>query len=317
MGVDYQYTLKRCLHAVPTLFLVTLAVFMIVHIIPGSPGRAILGTQATPEAIAQVESDMGLDRPIPVQYFDWVTGLLVGDLGYSYQNNMEVSSLLISRFGVTFHLIFWTFILTVLISIPLGIYSALRKGKPFDNGMVVFSTLGISLPEIVTGVALLQILGLGTGIFPVKGYVSPTESIIEYFRHITLPVLSLTVPAVAVVMRMTRSTFWESLQQDFARFYRANGLREGVINRRVLEKSMVPILTILGIHFGYMLAGAVVIEQLFGLPGIGQSLVRSTRARDIPVVQATVLIIAVWFVVVNLITDLLVEHYDPRIRGDR
>lgn len=316
MAVDYQYAAKRCLHAVPTVLLVTVVVFLLVHLIPGSPARAILGTQTTPEAVAQVEAELGLNEPLYLQYLDWLSSLLVGDLGYSYQLDQPVTALLASRFAVTFHLIFWTAILTVLFSIPLGVLSAIRKDSWFDHGAVLSTTLGISLPELVSGVLFLQVFAVGLGLFPTTGFVSPTDSVVGYVRHITLPVLALTIPAVSVVLRMTRSSFWESLQQEFARFYRANGLPERVIRRRVLRKSLIPIVTIFGIHFGYMLAGAVVIEQLFSLPGIGQSLVSGTRQRDIPVVQGTVLVIALWFVLINLVTDLLVEHYDPRIKGD-
>lgn len=316
MAVDYQYAAKRCLHAIPTVFIVTVVVFLLVHLIPGSPARAILGTQTTPEAVARVEAELGLDEPLYIQYIDWVSGLLVGDLGYSYQLDLAVTGLLASRFAVTFHLIFWTALLTILLSFPIGILSALKKDSWFDNTIVVTSTLGISLPELVSGVVFLQLFAVLLGWFPTTGFVGPTDDFVGYFQHITLPVLALTIPSVAVVLRMTRSSFWESLQQDFARFFRANGLPEATIRRRVLKKSLIPILTIFGIHFGYMLAGAVVIEQLFSLPGIGELLVSGTRQRDIPVVQGTVLVIAVWFILINLVTDLLVEHFDPRIKGD-
>lgn len=316
MAVDYRYAAKRTLHSIPTIFLVTVFVFFLVHLIPGSPARAILGTRTTPEAIAQVEAELGLNEPLYVQYLDWLSGVLVGNLGYSYQLSQPVTELVVSRFAVTFHLVFWTAVLTVLISIPVGVLSAVKKDSWFDHGIVVSTTAGISLPELVAGVLFLNLFGIYLDLLPVQGFVAPGENIVGYFQHITLPVLALTIPSVSIVLRMTRSSVWESLQEDFARFYRANGLPERVIYRRVLKKSLVPVLTIFGIHFGYMLAGAVVVEQLFSLPGIGQSLVNGTQQRDIPIVQGTVLAIALWFIVINLVTDLLIEHFDPRIRGD-
>jgi len=316
MAVDYRYAAKRTLHSIPTIFLVSVFVFYLVHLIPGSPARAILGTRTTPEAIAQVEAELGLNDPLYVQYFDWLSDVVVGDLGYSYQLSQPVAELVFNRFLITFHLVFWTAVLTVLVSIPLGVLTAVKKDSWFDHGIVLSTTAGISLPELVAGVFFLNLFGIHLDWFPVQGFVPLHENIVDYFRHITLPVMALTIPSVSIVLRMTRSSVWESLQEDFARFYRANGLPERVIYRRVLKKSLVPILTIFGIHFGYMLAGAVVVEQLFALPGIGQSLVNGTGQRDIPIVQGTVLVIALWFIVINLVTDLLIEHFDPRIRGD-
>ncbi len=311
--INYEYAFKRILYSLPTLFIVTVFVFLLVHMMPGSPARSILGIQATPERVAEVERQLGLNQPLYLQYFDWLGNALQGDLGISYQRDEPVTTVLAERLGITLQLILWTFVMTVLVAVPIGILSAIKKGSVFDSSMVVSSTFGVSIPELVSGVFLVLIFAVQLNWFPTSQYVSPTESLVGYARHMALPVLTLAIPSVSIVLRMTRNSFWDTFQADFVRFYRANGLAQTKIYRHVFKKSLIPVITMAGIQFGYMMAGAVVVEELFAIPGIGEALISSTQSRDIQLVQGTVLVIALWFILVNLVTDLLIEHVDPRI----
>ncbi len=310
----YEYLIKRVLLLVPTLFGVSIFVFFLVHLVPGSPAVAMLGVRATEERIAEIENDLGLNEPLPVQYIDWFTGVLTGDLGQSYSFNGPVSSILVDRFFVSLELVLLTLLVSLCVSIPLGIAAALYKNSPIDYFSMSVGITGVSVPTFFSGVVFIAIFAVWQGWFPVSGYVVPSEDIVANLRHMALPTLTMTLVAVAVAMRMMRSSMIETLGEEYIRFLKAKGLRRrSVLFGHALKNSFIPVITVIGLQFGYMLSGAVVVEQIFAIPGLGRTVLQAVLQRDYPLVQGAVLLLAVWFSVVNLLTDLIVSFLNPRI----
>lgn len=309
-----EYTIQRLLMFVPILFGVSIFVFLIIHFVPGSPAIAMLGVKATPERVAQIEQELGLNRPMVVQYFDWLTSVLVGDFGKSYSYNQPVSSLLVDRFFVSFEIILLTLGASALVAIPLGIVAALNKNTWVDYLSMGIGITGVSIPTFFSAVIFMAVFAVWADLLPVSGYVSPREDIVENLRHMVLPVLTMTLVAVAVIMRMMRSSMLETIGEDFIRFHKAKGLsRRSILFGHALKNSFIPVITVIGLQFGYMLSGAVVIEQIFAIPGLGRTVLQAVLQRDYPLVQGTVLMLALWFAIVNLLTDLAITYLDPRI----
>lgn len=309
-----EYTIQRLLMFVPILFGVSIFVFLIIHFVPGSPAVAMLGVKATPERVAQIEQELGLNRPMVVQYFDWITSVLVGDFGKSYSYNQPVSSLLVDRFFVSFEIILLTLGASALVAIPLGIVAALKKNTWVDYLSMGIGITGVSIPTFFSAVIFMAVFAVWADLLPVSGYVSPREDIVENLRHMVLPVLTMTLVAVAVIMRMMRSSMLETIGEDFIRFHKAKGLsRRSILFGHALKNSFIPVITVIGLQFGYMLSGAVVIEQIFAIPGLGRTVLQAVLQRDYPLVQGTVLMLALWFAMVNLLTDLAITYLDPRI----
>lgn len=310
----YEYTIKRLLLFVPILFGVSVLVFLIVHLVPGSPAVAMLGVQATAERVAQIEAELGLHRPLLVQYGDWLAGVLTGDLGRSYSYNTSVSSLLLSRFFVTLEIIVLTLLASVLVAVPLGIFAALNKNSLTDYLSIGVGVTGVSIPTFFSAVVLIWIFAVTFDVFPTSGYVKPTDDLVANLRHMALPVLTMTLVAVAVIMRMMRSSMLETIGEDFIRFHKAKGLdRKSILFKHALKNSFIPVITVIGLQFGYMISGAVVVEQIFAIPGLGRTVLQAVIQRDYPLVQGSVLMLALWFSTVNLATDLVITRLDPRI----
>lgn len=310
----YEYTIKRLLMFVPILFGVSILVFLIIHLVPGSPAVAMLGVRATPERVEQIEQALGLHRPIVVQYIDWVTSALVGDFGQSYSYNSPVSSLLLDRFFITLEIILLTLVTSTLIAIPMGIVAALNKNSWIDYLSMGVGITGVSIPTFFSAIIFTAIFAVWADMLPVSGYVAPTEDLVANLRHMVLPVLTMTLVAVAVIMRMMRSSMIETIGEDFIRFHKAKGLsRRSILLGHALKNSFIPVITVIGLQFGYMLSGTVVVEQIFAIPGLGRTVLQAVLQRDYPLVQGTVLLLALWFSSVNLLTDLAITHLDPRI----
>ena len=310
----YEYTIKRLLLFVPILFGVSLLVFFIVHLVPGSPAVAMLGVQATAERVAQIEAELGLHRPLPIQYLDWLAGVLTGDLGKSYSYDTGVSSLLLSRFFVTLEIIVLTLIASMIVAVPLGILAALNKNSLTDYLSIGVGVLGVSIPTFFSAIVFIWIFAVILNVFPTSGYVKPTEDLVANLRHMALPVLTMTLVAVAVIMRMMRSSMLETIGEDFIRFHKAKGLnRKSILLKHALKNSFIPVITVIGLQFGYMISGAVVVEQIFAIPGLGRTVLQAVIQRDYPLVQGSVLMLALWFSSVNLATDLIITRLDPRI----
>ncbi len=310
--------IKRLLLLGPTLFGVSVLVFLLLRLIPGDPAQVIMGLRATPEGLAAITRDLGLDLPLHDQYFRWVGALLRGDFGRDYRSNIAVSTLLATRLPVTLELTLLSLLMALVIAVPLGVIAAVRPGSIFDHAASALGLVGISIPDFWLGIMLVLVFSLTLGMFPSSGYIPLAENVFGNLRSMGLPALTLATGLAAVLVRITRSAVTEVLSQDFVRFLRAKGLRRHVIIiRHVLRNAGVPIVTVIGMQFGYLLGGAVIVEQVFDLPGTGSLIVTATMERNYPVVQAGILVVALLFILVNLATDLLYSWLNPRLAGER
>ena len=248
----YEYALKRLLLFVPILFGVSVLVFLIIHLVPGSPAIAMLGVKATPERVAAIEEQLGLHRPFLVQYLEWIGGVLTGDLGPSYSFNAPVSSLLVDRFLISLELVLLTLVAALALAIPMGVLAAIRKNSALDYLAMGIGVTGVSIPTFFSAVLLMALLAVWANVLPVSGYVAPSESVVENLRHMVLPVTTLTLVAVAVSMRMMRSSMIETLGEEYVRFLRAKGLSQrSVLFGHALKNSFIPVITVIGLQFGY------------------------------------------------------------------
>jgi peptide/nickel transport system permease protein len=314
-----RYTLERILLAVPTLLAMSLFVFLLIRLVPGDPVETMLGFRATPQNVATIRHQLHLDEPLVTQYLDWLSGLLHGDLGRDYVSHAPLSDLLSNAIPVTLELTFLSMTLALVVGVPLGVLAAARPGA-IRRAMDGFVIVGVSIPDFWLGTLLVLLFAATLVWLPPSGYTPFTADPIGNLRYMTLPVLALAVGEAAYIARTTRGAMDEALGAPFVTFLRAKGLAErSIIFRHALRNASVPIVTVAGIQFGVLLGGAIVIETLFGLPGVGRLTVTAINQRNYTVVQGAVLVIATLFILVNLVTDLLYGWLDPRIDagGDR
>ncbi|MBA2519926.1 MAG: ABC transporter permease [Chloroflexia bacterium] len=312
-----SYILKRMVLAVPVLLGISVIVFLLVRLIPGDVIDLMLGTEGSlrPEVREQLRQTLGLDQPLYVQYVTWLGDIVRGDLGRSLRTGQPIVENLAGKLPITLELAFLSVVMSLVVAIPLGIVSALRRNSVIDFVVRVLGTIGLSLPNFWLATMLILVASLLFRWGPALIYVSPLDNLGENLKQMFLPSLALALGLMAVVMRMTRSSMLEVLSQDYIRTARAKGLRERlVIYRHALRNALMPVLTVVGIQTGHLLGGAVIVEQIYGLPGLGWFLLNGIYQRDYPVVQAGVLIIAGIFVVTNLVVDLLYAVIDPRIQ---
>ncbi len=306
---------RRLALAVPMLLGMSIIVFLIVHLVPGDPAHAILGLNATPELVSQLQSQLGLDRPLPVQYLDWLGGVLHGDFGTDYSSSAPISELLSQRLPVTIELALVSLGLAVVAGVPLGVLAAVRRGRAPDAVAQGASMLGISVPDFWLGIMLILAFSLGLGLLPSSGWVPLTQDPVENLRHVALPAIALAAGLAAVLIRVTRAAMLDVLSQDYIRFCRAKGVSETrVVLKHGLRNAAIPITTVIGMQAGYLLGGAIVVEQVFSLPGVGRLVLDSVLQRNYPVVQASVLVVGVMFIIANLAADLLYTVLNPRLR---
>ena len=311
----FYYIIKRLIAMLPVLVLVSLIVFTITHLTPGDPALIMLGEEATPQALTALRHELGLDQPLPVQYFVWLSHVLRGDLGRSIRTNQPVIEAIMQRLPVTLELTILALIISMTVAIPAGIISATRRNSASDLISTTLALLGISMPSFFLAILLIFVFSLKVRWLPPMGYTPFQKGVWENLRGMVLPAITLGTAAMAIVARLTRSTLLEALQQDYVRTARAKGLREqAVIYGHALKNAMIPITTILGLQIGFLLGGAVITETIFALPGVGRLVVASIFERDFPLVQGVVLFLALMHLVVNLIVDLLYAYLDPRIR---
>jgi len=298
---------RRLLLLIPVLLGVSVVVFSIVHIIPGDPARIMAGVDATGEQIELIRKQLGLDKPIYVQYIFWMSKILTGDLGRSIITNEPVLPELIHRFSATLQLTLAGMILAVVIGVSVGVVSATKPYSLFDHLSMVGALFGVSMPIFWMGLMFIFIFSVTLGLFPSSGK--------DGIEHLVLPALVLGLASTGIIARMTRSSMLEVLSQDYVRTARAKGATEDdVVYRHALKNAMIPIVTIVGLQFGYLLSGAVLTETVFNWPGIGRLMVDSIFNRDFPMIQGAVLMVASSFVFVNLLTDLLCAYLDPRVK---
>ncbi len=311
------YVLRRLLLAVPVLFGVSLLVFAVMHLAPGDPAAIMLGAQATREDVERLHRELGLDRPFPVQYGQWLGRVLRGDLGRSIPLGREVLPEVLVRFKATLILTGGALLVALAIGVPAGIVSATRQYSWLDRISMAVAVTGVSLPVFWTGIMLIIVFSLTLRWLPSAGMFSPYGGgdLADLLWHLVLPAVTLGTASAAALARMTRSSVLEIVRQDFVRSARAKGLAErAVVGRHVLKNAVNPVVTVLGIQVGTLLGGAILTETVFSWPGLGSMMVRAIQARDYPLVQGGVLLIATTFVGVNLLVDLLYAVFDPRIR---
>jgi len=312
------YALRRLLLAVPVLFGVSVLVFAVLHLAPGDPAAIMLGAQATKEDIQRLHRDLGLDQPLAVQYFRWIGQVTRGDLGRSIPLGRAVLPEVLLRFKATLLLTAGALTIAVLLGLVAGIVSAVKQYSWLDRLSMGVAVTGVSLPVFWTGIMLIIVFSLQLRWFPSSGMSSPYgSSVSDVIWHLVLPAVTLGTASAAALARLTRSSVLEIIRQDYVRSARAKGLAErAVIARHVLKNAINPIITVLGVQVGFLLGGAILTETVFSWPGLGSMMVRAIQARDYPLVQGGVLLIATTFVVVNLAVDLLYAIFDPRIRYD-
>ena len=305
-----RYLIRRLLLTIPVLLGVATLVFALIHFIPGDPAQAILGEGATQEEVAQLRARLGLDRPLLVQYGAFLKGVAHGDLGVSLRNGQPVTGQILERMPATAQLALASMAVAVLVALPLGIIAAVWKGTWIDHAAMTLSLVGISIPNFWLGPLMAIVFSVQLGWLPVGGRGT--------LAHLVLPSITLGAALAAILARMTRASLLEELGEPYVLAARAKGVsRARAVLHHAFRNSLIPIVTILGLQFGVVLTGAVITETIFAWPGIGRLLIQSIGFRDYPTVQGCVLLIAVTYVGVNLITDLTYGFLDPRIRVDR
>jgi peptide/nickel transport system permease protein len=309
-----HFILKRLLMAVPTLFIVSVTVFVLIRLVPGDPASLMLGDLATPAALADLQHRLGLDKSLPEQFLTWLGRLLQGDLGQSITSQQPVLPLVWDRFVVSARIVVIAVIMAALIAVPAGMLAAWRQNSLADLALVGTSTLLLSIPTFWLGLLILLLFGLNLGWLPVVGYVGFAESPTQALLYMAMPVLTLVLHEIGVVMRMARASTLEVLRLDYITHARAKGLTETeVIWRHAFRNSFGPTWTLLGLVLGNLLGGIAVVETVFTIPGLGRLLVDSIFGRDYPVIQGCLLFIAFVYVLVNLVVDLLYPIFDPRV----
>lgn len=314
-----SYVARRLLLAVPVLFGVSILVFGVLRLAPGDPAAIMLGAQATKEDVERLHRDLGLDQPLPVQYVRWMSHVVRGDLGRSIPLGREVLPEVLLRFRATLILTGGALVIAIALGVPAGILSATRQYTWIDKLGMGVAVTGQSLPVFWTGIMLIIVFALTLRWFPSAGMTSPYGGggTADLIWHLVLPAITLGTASAAALARLTRSSVLEIVRQDYVRSARAKGLAERVVVlRHVLKNAINPIITVLGVQVGYLLGGAILTETVFSWPGLGSMMVRAIQARDYPLVQGGVLLIATTFVLVNLVVDLLYAVFDPRIRYD-
>ena len=307
---------KRVLLLIATLLLVTILAFVAFSIIPGDPTSSILGVEATPEQIAALRDRLGLDFPIWQRYLHWLGGLLTGDLGESYNYGMPVAQLLATCVTHTLTLAVLAFVLIVAIALPLGIIAARYEGGVVDRVLTILNQITMSVPNFVAGILLVYVFGLVLRLFQPGAIVSPQTGWGPYLWYMLFPALAVALPRSAMTVKMLRGAILSELGQDYIRTaYSKGNSKSSALWRHVLRNAMIPVVTFLAMTVADIMAGSIVVEQVFGIPGLGKMLVTSIGNRDYPVVQAIVVLIATVVVVCNFAADLLYRVMDPRLRG--
>jgi peptide/nickel transport system permease protein len=312
-----RYLARRLLLLVPVLGGVSIVIFMVLHLSPGDPVEIMLGAQATQEDRARLRADLGLDQPLPVQYVRWLGHVARGDLGRSLWMRRPVLGEVLGRFKATLVLTGTALALSTTIGIALGVASASRPHSLLDRTSTVASLFGASMPSFWLGIVLMVLFALQLGWLPASGMYAPYGGggLRDLLAHLVLPAITLAAASVTIVARLTRAALLETLGQDYIRTARAKGVGERlIVLRHGLKNAMIPIVTVIGVQAGYLLGGAVLTETVFAWPGVGTLMVQGILARDFPLVQGCVLVVALSFVLVNLAVDLLYAWFDPRIR---
>ncbi len=309
------FLIKRCVTLLVTLILVSIVIFALLMVIPGDPAQIILGIHATPESLQNLRRQLGLDQPIAIQYLNYMKGFFTGDLGRSITYEVSVTSLILQRLQVTIPLAILSILFAIAFSIPSGIYASLHRNRIGDYGVMVLSQIGLAIPAFWAGILLILLFAVTLHWLPAGGFQSWQSHPIGALKSLLLPALSLGFVRAAVLARMTRSSMLEVLGEDFIRTARSKGLpRRIVVYKHAFRNAIIPVVTLIGLQTGDLLAGAIIIENVFHLPGVGRLVFEAIGQRDLPVIQGVVLLIAAMIVVINFVVDLAYRYLDPRIR---
>ncbi|WP_062515624.1 ABC transporter permease [Halobacillus sp. KGW1] len=310
-----QYIIKRLLISIPVLFGISIVAFFIVRLVPGDTVTAMLGTSYSPDQAAALRDKYGLDEPLIQQYLLWLGNVLQGDFGYSQFTNTPVLEAIMARLPITIELALLSVIIAVILAIPLGTIAALKRNSKFDYGASFVGMLGISVPNFWLGTLMILFFSLYAGWFPSGGFVGLYDSVWGNLKSMLLPAVALGTAVGAVAMRMTRSSMLEVTNQEYIKMAKAKGVSNSrMIWRHALKNALIPVVTVLGIQTGYLLGGSVVVEQIFGLPGVGRLALQAITNRDYALLQGTILFIASAFVIVNLVVDIIYGFLNPQIR---
>ncbi|MEX0921989.1 MAG: ABC transporter permease [Rhodovibrionaceae bacterium] len=308
---------RRLCSAIPVLLGVSLVTFGLIHVIPGDAAVVIAGPDASSEQVESIRAVLGLDKPLHVQFGLWFWNLFQGDLGDSFMLGRSVAQAIQERLPTTLLLTTYSILLTIPFGIAAGLIAAYRQNSWVDTFVMTIALVGVSVPSFWLSVMAVLLFSVTLGWFPTSGYIPPSEDLLGCLRSLTLPAVSLAVFQIGLLARMTRATTLEVLRQDYVRTARAKGVSEWrAVGKHALANVMIPVVTVIGLLVSVALAGAVVIEQIFVLPGLGQLVVQGILRRDYPVIQGSLLAVAVLLVLINLIVDLLYAYLDPRLRND-
>lgn len=306
---------KRLLMTIPAMLAMSVIVFFIIRFVPGDPATVMLGLRSTPENVEALRQELRLNDPVWVQYGHWMGNVLRGDLGIDYRTHEPIREQLLTRLPVTLEMAALAMVMSAAMGIPLGVLAAVRRNGPADHGASALGLAGISIPDFWLGVMLILLMALVLGWLPSSGYVPIQESVGDNLRHLLLPSFTLAVNFAAVLTRTTKAAVLDVLSRPYVRTAHAKGLSERmVVAGHVLRNAAIPVVTVMGLQLGYALGGAIIIEQIFSLPGVGRLTLNAVLERNYPVVQGAVLLITFLFMTINILTDSLYAIIDPRIR---
>lgn len=311
-----KYVIKRILSLIPVLFIVSIVIFILIHLTPGDPARTMLGADASEAEVEMLRETMGLNAPLPIQYFSWVGGIFHGDLGTSVFMNQPMSEILADHIGATLSVTFLSLFIAIVVAIPLGIIAAKHRGRVADQGITAFTMAGISIPSFLMGLFLILLFAVKLGWLPVAGYKPIKEvGLWKHLHYLLMPCISLGLMQAALITRMTRSSVLDVLYMDYIKMAKAKGVSDSaLLLKHAFRNALLPVITVVGQSFIALLSGAVVVESVFNIPGIGQLIVNSVLRRDYEVIQAIVLVIALINVLITLVMDLLYAFADPRVK---
>lgn len=310
------YILRRLIIGLVTLLVASIVVFAVLEVVPGDPARLMLGINATQDAVDALREQMGLNQPLMVRYINWVSGLMVGDFGRSYTYSVPVIELVAERVAVSLPLAFIALFLSTAIAIPVGLFAAARRGRASDTAVMGATQLGIAIPNFWFALLLVYVFAIALRLVPAGGFPGWDAGIGTALKALILPAIALALPQAAILSRVTRSALLEVLGEDYIRTARAKGMpRSHVLWRHALRNAMIPVLTIMGLQFAFLLAGTIIIENVFYLPGLGRLVFQAITQRDLIVVESIVMLLVATVVVVNLLVDLSYAAVDPRLRS--
>ncbi|WP_026666915.1 ABC transporter permease [Butyrivibrio sp. AE2005] len=309
-----KYIIKKVISMIITIVVVSLCVFLAFSIIPGDPALKKLGTEASPELIAQTREQMGLNDPVIVRYFRWFAAFLHGDMGKSYNYSVPVAGMILNKISITLTMAIMSFLLTIVVSIPMGIITAKHEGGALDRVVTVINQIIMAVPPFFSGILITFIFGMVFKLFTPGGFVSYTDNFAGFVGYLIFPSIAVALPKIAMTVKMLRGSVIDEAKKDYTRTaYSRGNNTNGVLYRHVLKNALIPVITFLGMLLADMVAGSIVIEQVFGIPGISRILLTSISNRDYPVVEAIIMGIAMIVIVTNLLVDIIYRIVDPRI----